>query len=87
MSTNLWYLKHVPHLAAERRTTAMARPRSRRRVRYAMLISAVCFQMGLNRAGYGSVSMPSRCGGSWVDLPETENFRCKDRRVTKGVYR
>ena len=65
----------------------MARARSRRHVMYAMLISAMCFQMGLNRAGDDSVSMPFRCGRLRGDLRETEDFRRRDRRATKGVFR
>jgi len=42
---------------------------------YAMLISAMCFQMALNRAGYGSASTPSHCGRLRVDLPERDDFR------------
>jgi hypothetical protein len=48
--------------------------------------SAMCFRMGLNRTGYGSVSMPSRCGRLRVDLPETDDIRRRDRRTMKGVF-
>ncbi len=64
----------------------MACAGSRRRVMYAMLISAMCFQMGLTRVGYGSVSMPSRCGRLGVDLPETDVFRWREMSTTKGVF-
>jgi peptide-methionine (S)-S-oxide reductase len=50
---------------------------SRRPAMYAMLISAMYFQMGLHRAGCGFVSMPSRCGRLRVDPSEIDNFRGK----------
>ena len=60
---------------------------SRRRVMYAMLTSAMCFRMDLNRAGYGSVSMPSRCGKLRVNLPKMDDFLRRGRRTTKGEFR